>query len=196
MGVTLRFKSFKIKKFQSVNKVAGRNRLGAVSAYEGKIMGSKKTEQMGLIEVMDQIIAQLESRLGGLEESMGKEKNRMDPATTEGAANVAGLQKEIDAIESLLSYIRAEKKEALKLLTAAEKTEERERIENILKCAVYIGVMKENLRAEAELKEKYEHNMERLRKNPHKDVFLKLAKDVEKEGAKKMSGRSPTRPFL
>ena len=113
-------------------------------------MGSKKTEQLGLIETMDQIIAQLENRLRGLKESMDKEVDRKGLSPTEGSADAGRLQKEIAAIESRLSYIRAEKKEAQKLLNAAEKTEERERIENIFKCAVYVGVVKENLRAEAE----------------------------------------------
>lgn len=113
-------------------------------------MGSKRTEQLGLIETMDQIIAQLENRLGGLRESMDKEVNRKGLSPAENAADAGRLQKEIAAIESRLSYIRAEKKDAQKLLNAAEKTEERERVENIFKCAVYVGVVKENLRAEAE----------------------------------------------
>ena len=133
-------------------------------------MGSKRMEQMGLIEVMDQIIAQLESRLCSLEESMNHVTNRGGLSSEVSSADADRLQKEMEAIESRLSYIRAEKKEALKLLTAAEKTEERERIENIFKCAVYVGMMAGS------------------------DPMAFPAQDVEKEWSKKVPAREPTKP--
>lgn len=115
-------------------------------------MGNKLSKQKSVLDMMDESIAAMEKRLAYLKDKLERLSNANKTGKENRVSNkeIENLQKQIEATTGQLEYVVSQKKEFEKQLETTKTKEERTRLENILKCAVMVGVVSENQRVQME----------------------------------------------
>lgn len=114
-------------------------------------MGDKVAEKKNILEMMDDVIAELSDRLQVLTNRLNDAKGNND-----NAYDIVRLQKEVDMIEKQVSRAKDERKNAAEMLEKARDKEEKEKIENVLKGVLLVGIMNESVRMSVEREKKKE----------------------------------------
>ena len=116
---------------------------------------NKKAEKKGLLEMIDDVIADLEFKINQYNDRINQAQEQARKAGAEANASGANLQienlkKEVSVLNRQLSVSRATRDDFEQQLNRAKNDEEKKKIEDTLKTAYYMGVINENLRQRRE----------------------------------------------
>lgn len=114
---------------------------------------SKKAEKKSVLDLIDEIIADLEFKIGQYNDRINLEaKQASDAGVDPGEVNlrIENMKKEVSILNKQLSITKSARTDFEMQLNKAKNEEEKKNIENTLKTAYYMGVINENLRIRRE----------------------------------------------
>ena len=114
---------------------------------------NKKAEKKSVLDLIDEIIADLEFKIGQYNDRINLEaKQASDAGVDPGEVNlrIENMKKEVSILNKQLSITKSARTDFEIQLNKAKNEEEKKNIENTLKTAYYMGVINENLRIRRE----------------------------------------------
>ena len=114
---------------------------------------NKKAEKKSVLDLIDEIIADLEFKIGQYNDRINLEaKQASDAGVDPGEVNlrIENMKKEVSILNKQLSVTKSARTDFEIQLNKAKNEEEKKNIENTLKTAYYMGVINENLRIRRE----------------------------------------------